>query len=255
MPAQWSMGNLSILLAEDNRANQEIAAAMLRRLGHRVAIVPDGAAALHAARLQRYDLILMDMMMPGMDGLAAARAIRALPGADGQVPIIALTANALPEHAAACRAAGMNDFVAKPFAKRDLVAALERLAAAPSPIAGAAASTPRPASDVVLDRAMFDRLAAEIGADLVPRIVALFLAESDESLRRIDAAAQAGDRATIARGAHALKSSAANLGLVEISALARQIEQDAPHLAAERLEADIAALAAALARARKVLPA
>jgi CheY-like chemotaxis protein len=103
-----------ILVAEDDWVNQEVALELLREtLGFVVDIAPDGKQAIDMAIKQRYELILMDMQMPDLDGLGATRAIRAIPGY-AETPIIATTANAYAEDRARCMDAGMNDFIAKP---------------------------------------------------------------------------------------------------------------------------------------------
>ena len=121
---------LRVLVAEDHSVNQLLIDAMLRRLGHEPTLVDDGRAAVEQASRGGWDLVLMDMQMPELDGLAATRAIRALPGAVGQVPIVAMTANARPEDRQACMDAGMDDYVAKPIHLPDLQAALSRASAA-----------------------------------------------------------------------------------------------------------------------------
>jgi len=110
-----SLPPLSILLAEDNPVNQLVAALLLRRQGHIVSVVEDGLAALEAVAEGEFDLVLMDMQMPGMDGIAATRAIRALSGGRGTLPIIAMTANAFHSDRELCLAAGMDDYVSKPI--------------------------------------------------------------------------------------------------------------------------------------------
>jgi signal transduction histidine kinase/ActR/RegA family two-component response regulator len=115
-----------VLLVDDHPMNRELGHALLTLAGCEVSTAEDGAQALESARLGCFDLILMDVHMPGMDGLAAARAIRALPGPEAAVPIIALSADALPDQIARCRAAGMDDHVAKPIHREELVAAVAR---------------------------------------------------------------------------------------------------------------------------------
>lgn len=117
---------LRILLAEDNEINQLVASAMLGSLGHELTIVANGIEAVAAAATGQHDLVLMDMMMPGIDGPTATRAIRKLPGPQAGIYVIALTANAAPEHRALCLAAGMNDFITKPVTRRHLTEALQR---------------------------------------------------------------------------------------------------------------------------------
>lgn len=124
---------MRLLLAEDNPTNQYVIGAILRAQGHAVETVPNGVAATAAAGSGRYDAILMDVHMPEMDGFAAASAIRRLPGKAGQVPIIALTANAMAGDREACLAAGMSDYVSKPVDVATLHAVLARVQAeAPS---------------------------------------------------------------------------------------------------------------------------
>ena len=151
-----------ILIAEDLPMNRELAGAILARAGHEVDMAEDGEQALEKARSGDYDIILMDIQMPKMDGLSATRAIRALAGARGQVPIVALTANALPDQVREFMRAGMNGHVAKPIRQPDLHkairAALAEQGAAP---AAAAAAAPAPAFDETAFAEVREMLAAD----------------------------------------------------------------------------------------------
>jgi signal transduction histidine kinase/CheY-like chemotaxis protein len=117
---------LRILLAEDVALNQEIARKMIEVAGHTVDVVGDGADAVAAVQAKAYDLVLMDVQMPGMDGLAATRAIRGLEHPSRTLDIVAMTANVLPAEITRFREAGMDDHVGKPFKRADLAAAIER---------------------------------------------------------------------------------------------------------------------------------
>jgi CheY-like chemotaxis protein len=116
-----------ILLVEDMPMNQELACTILSRAGHFVELANDGIEALAAVEANDYDVILMDIQMPRMDGVSAARRIRQLTGPSGETPIIAMTANALPEQIRAFRQAGMDDYIAKPFRQQELHEAIRRV--------------------------------------------------------------------------------------------------------------------------------
>ncbi|MDH3285193.1 MAG: response regulator, partial [Acidobacteriota bacterium] len=123
---------LSILLAEDIPINQKIAARILERLGHRVDIASNGAEAVAAVRARTYDVVLMDCQMPVIDGFAATQAIRELEGPESEIPIIALTANAIKGDRERCIDAGMNDYVSKPISPESLADALARVVLQPA---------------------------------------------------------------------------------------------------------------------------
>jgi CheY-like chemotaxis protein len=135
---------LRILLAEDNKVNQLLAVSLLSKAGHRVDVAGNGIEALAALKARPYEIVLMDMQMPEMDGLKATRAIRTLPGPVAEVPIIAMTANALKGDRERCLAAGMNDYVSKPIERDALLQKIAFWTNSEAPAAAAAAAATQP---------------------------------------------------------------------------------------------------------------
>ncbi len=218
---------MRILLAEDNPVNQEVAVALLNEAGVGAEIANDGREALEMARHGRYDLILMDMQMPGMDGLEATRAIRALPGWS-TIPILAMTANAFDEDRRRCQVAGMDDFVAKPVDPEQLYAMLRRwLPAATRARSRLAATTGAPLAEL----AAIPGLDAAQGLGMLRgrapgyvRLLRLFAADHDEYVRRLRQGVAAEDRREARLLAHSLKGSAGSLGITGVRHLAGKLE-------------------------------
>ncbi|HYD67927.1 PAS domain S-box protein [Azospirillum sp.] len=240
---------LRVLLAEDNPVNQKVAVALLTRQGHAVAVAADGAQALDRVRSERYDVVLMDMQMPGMDGLEATRRIRALPGERGRVPVIALTANALAGDAERCRAAGMDDHVAKPIVPEALAAALRRQC-------GGGADTVADGVSVtvdgepLLDPRPLEQLASVLGEAELHDLALAFI----EDARAKGAALTAGhDLRAVRAAAHDLKTTAGTLGLTALRRLAEAIEHASQESRATEAEALCAALPDRLARSLDAL--
>jgi CheY-like chemotaxis protein len=126
-PSESVLRQGRLLLVEDVVVNQKLARLMLEAAGHSVDVVADGASAVSAVRDRpAYDLVLMDVQMKGMVGLAATRLIRGLPGRLGAIPIIAMTANVFPEQVRCFYEAGMNDCIGKPFNRSELYATIDR---------------------------------------------------------------------------------------------------------------------------------
>ena len=240
-----------VLMVEDNCVNQEICAAMLDALGCDAEVVDDGRAGVEAALSRDYDIVLMDCQMPNMDGFEATRLIRKLEAersGSKRVPIVALTANAMEGDRERCLAAGMDDYLAKPFKKEALRAVLERWtshgkAAQPTctPVAEAPAESPLHADTI--DSGALDRirvLQAPGAPDLVRKIVDLYVKDAPRLMQVMKGAIAMSDIAELQRAAHTLKSSSENLGALAFADLCRQIEVDArAHLmalAAERLK-------------------
>lgn len=221
--------SLRVLVAEDNRVNRMVATGILTRAGHAVAAVEDGAGALAAARGGGFDLVLMDVMMPVMDGLAATRAIRALPGAAGRVKIIGLTASISREDEASCRQAGMDGFAPKPISKERLTAEIALVCGDRAALPSGSEDGPARAPAGGIDPAALAALDAALGPGTAAEVVAAFLADAPARLERMRALAGSGAAVLLAREAHALAGSAGTLGLRALAAAARTLETELPN--------------------------
>ncbi len=220
---------LRILLAEDNIVNQKVALLMLERLGYRADIAANGLEVLAALRIQPYDIILMDVQMPELDGLDATRRIRAELTAAAQPHIIAMTANAMEGDREKCLMAGMNDYISKPVQVGQLIAALERCSAS-NPVPAAAAPLAAPVKPVTLDIAVLRQLKASLGRRGSNKIRVLIetFHESCQRLMADATSALAEERnEDLERAAHTLKSTAATMGALALAATARQLETQA----------------------------
>ncbi|HTU68251.1 MAG TPA: response regulator [Steroidobacteraceae bacterium] len=215
------LDHLSVLLVEDNMVNRTLALEMLQRLGCDAMHAGNGVEALDALDKQEFDVVLMDCQMPVMDGFIATRKLREREVAKKLEPVrvVALTANALAGDREACLAAGMNDYLAKPFTLAQL-----RNILLPSKVSRSAANK------VTLDHSAIEavRQLDPDGQDrLLQRLIALYRDDSSQLLADIDNGLKTSDADAIARAAHTLKSSSANLGATNVAAIARQIEHSA----------------------------
>jgi signal transduction histidine kinase/CheY-like chemotaxis protein/HPt (histidine-containing phosphotransfer) domain-containing protein len=219
---------LVLLVVDDILMNRDIAGSILAAAGHDVTCVESGADAVAATAARDFDVVLMDVRMPEMDGLEATRRIRALPGPRGRVPILALTAQAFTEQIAECRAAGMNGHLVKPFDAEALIAAVLRAAAASEPEAAmqAAPSPPAPGAEFPLfDTATFERTAGFLAQEKVDAYLQSIAARAHAlkaALHPPDAIA--ADAPAIAEQAHAMASSAGLLGFARAAGLCRTLE-------------------------------
>jgi|GEM_PF-2378014 len=228
---------LRILVAEDNTVNQQLALLLLDKLGYRADVAGNGLEVLDALDRQTYDLVLMDIQMPEMDGLEATRALRERwPDPAARPRIVAMTANAMRGDREAYLAAGMDDYVAKPIHREELAAVLARCAphtaaATNAPTAhGGTGSVEADRAEPVLDPSAVDGLLAVFGEDgpqVVSELVDAFLTEAPTLLATLRAALAAGDVEEVHRAAHTLKSNAATFGATGLSAQCRQVEQAA----------------------------
>jgi len=213
---------LRILLAEDNLVNQQVARGLLVRRGYVVDVVGDGAAAVDAVRAHTYDVVLMDVHMPRMDGIEATRAIRRLPGDKGRVPIIALSASAMRSEADSAQAAGMDGALPKPIDPILLASVLARHAPSDRPVPPA--PPPTETGDATIDEAYLRLLADSIGADKVRQLIADLPGHARPHRERLAAACAGSDLPAMRAAAHALGGIAANVGLTSLAELTGSVE-------------------------------
>ena len=212
---------LKVLLVEDNEVNQAVALGMLEQLGCEVTVAGDGVEGARAFESGQFDVVLMDCLMPTLDGFGATARIRAYEQTVDwpRTPIVALTANALEGDREKCLRAGMDAYLSKPFTQNQLRRVLESSEAAPPE---------RPiARGTVLDPRAFEQIRAlqQPGApDLLAKIIALYLDNSRRLTESIRVALAAGDANGLREAAHALKSSSANVGATGLAAVAKELE-------------------------------
>lgn len=216
---------MRILLAEDNPVNQKVAMRMLERIGFSADVATNGIEALKALESKTYDVILMDMQMPEMDGLEATRKIVELYTGPERPYIIALTANAMQGDRERCLDAGMNDYISKPIRMEDLHQAFERCPRK------ATSEDPSEADDspgeAAIDFSVLEELVAMLGNDMefASGLIKDFLEDGEELLGSIKTAQETGDNTELERAAHTLKSSSATFGAIEASRLCKDIEE------------------------------
>ena len=255
-----------VLLVEDNVNNRKVVQIMLLRLGIEPDIAEDGAAAVSAYEAADYDLILMDIQMPNMDGLEASRRIRAMEESQGRrhTPIMAVTANVMPEDRSACEAAGMDDFISKPVRKQILLEAVDHWlqpdeAANPEPapdVASApeAAPTAPPDDEPPFDLSVLHRLAQDVGEDVIPILLEGFEEDLHRQPEELQGLADSGDLETLTRAVHTIKGSAATFGAKRLSEAAMAVETVGREGDLDGARALLPALLAAVEAAKPCVP-
>jgi signal transduction histidine kinase/DNA-binding NarL/FixJ family response regulator len=213
---------LRILLAEDNATNRLVAVSRLELMGHRVDAVANGVEAVTAVGTVPYDLVLMDVMMPVMDGLSATRAIRATAGSAAQIPIVALTANVSREQEQDCLKSGMDDFLGKPISRDHLAAIVDkaiagtlRLVRAPAPMAPS------------VDPRVWAALVHDLGPAGAGALLAIAIAEADEKISSLRRELAKGFGPGMATGANGLRHAAATIGFTAVAGIAGRMAKTA----------------------------
>ena len=207
-----------VLLADDNRINQRLVATLLEGAGHRVDIVEDGRRAVEAAERADYDLVLMDVQMPVLDGVQATRRIRALPSPRGTVRIVALTADAIAGAERRYLAAGMDGYLSKPLSPRALFAEVDGLGDEREPTSPAQ-------SAMQVDPTAIATLRSVFSEEQFEQFIDESLTDIDQRMARLVALLEQDDCTAAARQAHDVVSLAGNCGLRQVSELARALER------------------------------
>ena len=215
---------IKILLAEDNPVNQQVAATMLRKRGHQVDVVDNGRDAVTAVAKKQYDIVLMDIQMPEMDGMEATAAIRATKKGK-TLPIVALTAHALTGDRERYLAAGMNGYLSKPFKPHELFAAAEGWAAGEGESVAIRESDVNRAAPPAADLERLRRQLTEAGAaEALGPILDTFLADAPRRIEALITAVQSGDATAVSKAAHAFKSASATIGAAVLAKMLADIE-------------------------------
>jgi signal transduction histidine kinase/DNA-binding response OmpR family regulator len=241
-PGSGTPRALRVLVAEDHPVNRNYMAALLEGMGHHAHFTANGEEAVQAARGQRFDVILMDLHMPVLDGVGATQAIRSF--ADPRrstVPIVALTADAFPETKDRCLVAGMNDFLTKPVSPLVLATCLRRLfgsgdgaMAGPQTHTGLADEIAA-AGNMLVDAAAMALTLQAIPAPRLNALITSFLDQGPETVQRLRAAVRDAQLLDLRVHAHAAKGAALNLGLTGLAQTAQALQDGAAHLPAHEI--------------------
>jgi two-component system sensor histidine kinase RpfC len=250
--------SLSVLVADDNRINQKVLREMLVRAGHQVQLVGNGEEALDALDAATFDLVLMDINMPVMNGIEATKLYRFTALDRPHLPIIALTADATPGVAARCAEAGMDACLTKPIEPEQLFAAIDDIleghvpATPPQPLPDNVTALPQ-AGPAAVDMRVIDRLEALGGNDFLVELIDDFLADIETVAEDMRISVQKGDAVLFRANAHALRSATANIGARGLSDLCQDWQGISGPDLARNGQAHLRRLAAEMERLRPVL--
>ncbi|MBN8493583.1 MAG: response regulator [Burkholderiales bacterium] len=233
-------GPLRVLVAEDHPVNRQYMAALLEGMGHKPHFAGNGLEAVQAIREQHFDIVLMDLHMPVLDGVGATLSIRALPdGAAATVPIIALTADAFAQTRERCLMAGMNDFLAKPVSPERLSAMLRRLFGGtpgePEPAVGTAEPSTADGTVSLLDHATLDAALRAMPRERLAFLLRSFFEQGPDIVERLRVALRDGQALDLRVNAHAARGAALNFGLSALAQTAQALHEGATHVPAHEI--------------------
>jgi len=266
--------SLHVLVAEDNETNQEVILGMLRKNGCKVTLVANGREAVDAVAEKSYNLVLMDCQMPVMDGYQATAVIRGREKKEGlkkHIPVIALTANALEGDREKCLAAGMDDYIKKPFRQDDIAAMLTRWSREELSKSSTEESRPElnnviagteqlreeeekdlPSVDQSVLRALRD-LQREGKPDIQQRVIQAYFSSSPPLIAQLQEAVVVKNRETLQNAAHSLKSSSATVGALKLSEICRELEMSCRNKTLENATDRVAAIASEFREVKEIL--
>ncbi|SEM04355.1 response regulator [Halomonas caseinilytica] len=235
-----------LLVVEDNPVNQQVATAMLNKLGCRVGLASSGHEALERLETERFDLVFMDVQMPDMDGLEVTRQIRERGGWMAEVPIVAMTAGGPGGDQARCLAAGMNGYLVKPLFQDALQAMLRRHLHRGTDEVGTTSVSP--GAEQWLDEEVIGALRESLGDDDLAALLARYRDQSREHLAALRDAVTRRDGEAMRQQAHQLKGESASLGAVKVAEAALRLERAGKEAALDNAEAEVRHLETLLAR-------
>lgn len=251
-PRRVDLASTRLLVVEDNPVNQQVARAMLERLGCSVTIAGSGGSALQMAAVERFDLVFMDVQMPDMDGLEVTRRLRARPGWTAGVPIVAMTAGGPGGEQARCLAAGMNGYLTKPLRQERLLEVLLRHLGEQESEVHRVSTPGLIERDILIDPLTLQGLRESLGQEGLESLVALYAQQAEARVAVLKGAlGEGGDAEQARHAAHQLKGESSSLGAVKMAGLAARLErlaQEQDREAARRLLGELGpCLAATLA--------
>ena len=217
---------LKILLAEDNVVNQKVAINILKNLGYRADIAANGLEVLAALYRQSYDVVLMDVQMPEMDGITATRQICAEWEKEKRPCIIAMTANAMEGDRERCLGAGMDDYISKPVRREALSTALSKCSFPATETIVKQEKAPAPESEIAIDKAVLQELKEMAGdaPEMVVEIIDCYLKDAPRLLDEISQAIEQEQAELLQKSAHTMNSSSASVGAIKLSELCKELE-------------------------------